>query len=112
MLVEMSAVEVRQTVGIGREVRRYPVENHGDAVLVQVIDQIHEILRRAVARCGSEITGGLISPGTIEGMFHHRQEFDVGEDYHSDVFGETGRSLAIGERTIVFFGYAHPRTDR
>jgi hypothetical protein len=49
VLVEMSAVEVGETVGVGREVRRHPVEDDGDAVLVQVVDQVHEILRRAVA---------------------------------------------------------------
>src|SRR5579862_5921834 len=63
VLVEMRAVEVGEAVGVGREVRRDPVENHADAVLVKVVDEVHEILRRAVARGGSEVAGGLISPG-------------------------------------------------
>ena len=91
----MRAVEISQAVGVGREVRRHPVEDHRDAVLVQVIHQIHEILRRAVARSGGEIAGGLVSPGTVEGMLHHRQEFDVSEAHASGIFGEARRGLAI-----------------
>jgi hypothetical protein len=96
VFVEMRAVEVGQTVGVGREVRWHPVENDGDAVLVQVIHQVHEILRRAVARSGSEIAGGLVSPGTVEGMLHHRQEFHVSEAHAPHVFGEPRRGFAIG----------------
>jgi len=111
VLIEMSAVEVSQPVGIGREVRRHPVEDHGNSVLMQVIHQIHEILRRAVARCGGEISGGLISPGTVEGMLHYRQKFDVGEAHSPHVFGKARRSLAIAKRTIVFFWDTHPRAQ-
>ena len=79
VLVEVRAVEVGEAVRVGRKVRRYPVEDHANAVLVQVVDQVHEILRRAVARRGREVSGGLVSPGTVEGMLHHRQELDMGE---------------------------------
>ena len=111
VFVEMRAVEVGQAVPVGREVRRHPVENHADAVLVQVVDQVHEILRRAVARRGSEVAGGLVSPGTVERMLHDRQELDVGEAHLVDVFGESRRRLAIGERAVVFFRHAHPRAE-
>ena len=36
VLVQVRAVEVGQAVLVGREVRRHPVEDHADAVLVQV----------------------------------------------------------------------------
>ena len=64
---------------IGREMRGHPIENHADAMLMQVVHQIHEILRRAVARGGREIAGGLISPRSVKRMLHDGQEFDVGE---------------------------------
>ena len=111
VLVEVRAVEVGEAVRVGREVRRHPVENDADAVLVQVVDQVHEILRRAVARGGREVAGGLISPGTVERMLHHRQELDVGEAHLVDVFGEAGRDLAVGQRAVVLFGDAHPRAE-
>ena len=62
MLVKVRAVEVGETVCVGREVRRNPIENHTDVVPVQVVHQVHEILRRAVAGSGSEVAGGLVSP--------------------------------------------------
>ena len=88
VLVEMRAVEIGEAVRVGREVRRNPVENDADAVLVQVVDQVHEVLRRAEARGGREVAGGLVSPGTVEGMLHHGQELDVGEAHLVDVFGK------------------------
>ncbi len=75
-----------------------------DAVLVQVVDQIHEILRRAVARRGREVAGGLVSPGTVKGMLHHGQELDVREAHLIDVFGEARRGLAVGEGAIMSSG--------
>ena len=111
VLEQMRAVEEGEAVAVGREVRRHPVENHGDAVLVQVVDQIHEILRRAVTRRGSEIARRLVSPGAVEGMLHDGQQFDVGESQLVHVVGEAGRDLAIGERAVVFFGDAHPGAE-
>ena len=45
VLVKVSAVEVRQAVLVGREMRRHPIENYADAALVQGVDQEHQILR-------------------------------------------------------------------
>ena len=42
VLVEVRAVEKGQAVLVGREVRRHPIENHADAVLVQVVDEVHQ----------------------------------------------------------------------
>src|SRR5215469_7904608 len=107
----MSPVKVSQPVSVGREVRRNPVENDGNAVLVKMVDQVHEILRRAVARGRSEVAGGLVSPGAVKRVLHHRQEFDVSESQLADVFGEAGSDFAIGERAVVFFGNTHPGAE-
>ena len=87
VFVKMRAIEVGKAVGVGREVGGNPVENHGNAVLVQIIDQIHEILRRAVARGGGEVAGGLVSPGAEEWVLHDWQELDVGIAHAVHVFG-------------------------
>ena len=108
VVVEVGAIEVGKPVCIGGKMGRNPVQNHGDAVLVQVVHQIHEILRRSVARSRGEVTGRLISPGTIERMFHHWQKFDVGETQLPDVFGEARRGFTIVERTIMVFRDTHP----
>src|SRR5215469_13099746 len=107
----MSPVKVSQPVSVGREVRRNPVENDGNAVLVEIVDQVHEILRRAVARGRSEVAGGLVSPGAVKRVLHHGQEFDVSESQLADVFGEAGCDFAIRERAVVFLGNTHPGAE-
>ena len=99
VLEEMGAVEKCKAVAIGREVRGNPVENDADVVLVEIIDEIHEILRRAVTRGGREVAGGLISPGAVERMLHDGEQFDVGEAQLVDVIGKAGRDFAVGQRS-------------
>ena len=77
VLVKVRAVEERQAVGVGGKVRRHPVQDHADPVLVAVIDEIHEVFRSAVAAGGREVAHGLITPRFIQRMLHHRQQFDV-----------------------------------
>ena len=62
VLVQMRAVEVDQPVRIGGKVRRHPVEDDADPVPMQVIDEIHEILRCPVAGGRREIPGRLVTP--------------------------------------------------
>ena len=57
--------------------RRHPIQNHADPALVQVIDEVHEIFRRAVAAGGREIPRGLVAPGFIQRMLHHRHQFHM-----------------------------------
>src|SRR5215467_1405693 len=61
MLEQMGAVEVCETVRVGREVRRHPIKYHADSALVKVIDEKHEVLRRAITCGRCEISGRLIS---------------------------------------------------
>ena len=100
----MGAIEIGKPVSVRGEVRRDPVKNDRDAVLVEIVHQVHEILRRAVTRSWGEVAGRLVSPGAIERMFHDGQEFDVREAQLSYVFGQARSSFAIGERAIVLFG--------
>ena len=107
----MRAVEVGQAVLVVGEVRRYPVEDDADAALVQVVDQVHEILRRAEARAGRVVAGDLVSPRAEERMLHDRHELDVGEAHLVHIVGQLGRQLAIGERAVALFGHAHPGAE-
>lgn len=50
VFVQRGAVELGQTVGIGGEMRRHPIENHADVGLVTGIDERREIVRRAETR--------------------------------------------------------------
>ena len=64
---------------VGRKVRGHPVEDHADAALVQVVDEVHEVLRRAVARGRREVAGGLVAPGAVERVLGDRHQLHVRE---------------------------------
>ena len=108
MFEEMSAVEIGQAVAIRRKVRRDPIEDHGNTVLVQIVDQVHKILRSAETRGRSKVAGRLVPPRSIKGMLHQRQKFHMSEVHAPRVFSQTRRHLSIGQRTIVLLGYTHP----
>src|SRR3989304_2954440 len=72
------------------------------------VDKVHQILRRSVAAGRREVSGGLITPRTVEGMLGERQELDVGEAHLLCVLRQPRCYLSIAERAIGFLGYAPP----
>ena len=67
-----------QSVNIPREAGGHPVEDHTDPRLVQLIDKIHEVLRRSVARRRRIVAKRLVAPRFIQRMLHHRHELYMG----------------------------------
>src|SRR5881398_1276634 len=57
VLVQMGAIEEPEPVLVGGKVRGHPVQDDPDPVLVQVVDQIHEVLWRSVPAGRSEVSG-------------------------------------------------------
>ena len=62
MLVERGAVELGQGKTVGWKVSRHPVHDYTDLILMENIDQIHEVLRRAEAVGRRKEAGDLIAP--------------------------------------------------
>jgi len=108
VLEQVGAVEVGESKLVGGEVRGYPVEDDPDAVLVEDIDQVHEVLGGPEAAGNGEVAGGLVTPGSVEGVFHDRKELDMGESVVDQVPGEFRGELPVGERAAVFVRGAHP----
>ena len=108
VLEQMRAIEIGQAVSVRGEVGRHPIQNHSDSVLMQVVHEEHEVLWGSEARRGREISGGLVAPGTIKRMLHHRQEFHMGEPHALQVLGQLGRGLTIAQGAIVIVQGAHP----
>jgi hypothetical protein len=104
----MSAVEEGEAVLVARKVRGHPVENHTDAALMEMIHQIHEVLRCAVARSRREVAGNLITPRAVERVLHHGHELHVREAHFDDVVAELMRHLAVRERAVVLVWHAAP----
>ena len=102
MLVEMGAIKEAQPVLISGEMRGHPVQNHANSLLVQIVNKIHEVLRRAIAAGGSEVSCGLVSPGAIEGMLHDGQKLHMGKSHLLDIFSELRCQFTVGEETVGF----------
>ena len=105
---EVRAVKERQGMCISREMRGHPIQNHADALLVQVIDEIHEILRRAVTAGGRKKAGGLIAPGGEKWVFGNREQLHVSEVHLAHVLGQFGRQLTVGQPAVAFLGHPPP----
>ena len=81
--------------------RRHPVEDHADAVLVQHVDEVHEVLRRAVARGRREVAGRLVAPRAVERVLGHRHQLDVREAPLAHVVGERLRNVAVRRQQVA-----------
>src|ERR1700728_2881605 len=87
MFEQRSAIEARQSVRIGGEVRRHPVENDADTGGVQRLDETYQPLGRSELAARSEKAQRLIAPRSAEREFGDRQQFEVRE-MHFDQIGD------------------------
>ena len=108
ILIGRGAVEIRQSLRILREVRRYPVEDHADAMLVKIIHHVHELLRGAMTARRCEIAGHLIAPARIERMLRDAHQLDVGVAHIVTVLGELMCRLGIGIETVFLLAVLLP----
>src|SRR5205823_3268570 len=97
----MRSVEVCESVLIGREMRRDPIENDADSALMQDVDHVHQVLRRSVAARRREKAGDLITPRSIERMLHDRHQLDVREVHLARVLRERSSDFAISGQTVL-----------
>ena len=111
VLVAGRAVEAAQAVAVAREVGRHPVENHADAVLVAVIDEVGEIFRRAVAAGDGEVADGLIAPRAGKRMLADRHQFDVRVAHFLAIGDELMRQLAIVQPAVMAVRAALPAAE-
>ena len=95
MLVEAGAVKVGKPVGVPGEMGRNPVQDHADARLVELIHEIHEILRRAVPGRRRVVTDHLVSPGAVQGMLHDGHQLYVGVAHLLDIRNQLRRDLPV-----------------
>ena len=76
--------------------RGNPIQDDADPLLMKIIDQIHEIGRRAEPAGRSKVTDDFVSPRTIEGMLHDGEKLDMRKTRVMDVIGQKRRHLAVG----------------
>ncbi len=111
VLVEMRAVESRQSEGVGGEVRRHPVEDHTDPGLMERVDEGRR--SRPASRSGRSGRSSrcLVSPRAVERMLHDRHDLDVGEPVVAHVVDEEGSDLRVGERAAALFWHSAPGSE-
>src|SRR5277367_3111502 len=78
VFVERGAVETRQPLLIGREMRRDPVEDDAKPRGVRPIDEAREGGRIAETAGRGKQADRLVAPGFIEWMLADRQKLDMG----------------------------------
>ena len=95
------SVKFIETERVLREMRRNPVQYNSYAVFVAFINEIHEVVRSAVARGRRKVSGDLIAPGAVKRVLHYRQQLDVRIAHVENIGHEPVRELAVGERVPV-----------
>src|SRR5215469_7586406 len=85
-----------------------PIEDDTDSVLMESVNEKHEIGRSAEPARGREVADGFISPRAVEGVLHDRKKFDVRETRVMDVFSQGRCHLAVSEPAATLFGHASP----
>ena len=96
VLVKIGSVKFAQSMLVLAKVRRHPVENDGDPLLMQPVHKIHEIMRRTVARGRRKVAGALIAPRIVQRILRDRHQL------HAVVaqFGHIRRKL-VGKRAVI-----------
>src|SRR5690554_5149445 len=89
-------------MGVGGEVRWYPVEDYPKPRAVAGVDEVGEVRRGTEAPAGRKLAQRLVAPGAAEGVLHDRQQLDMGEAHlqyiRNQVIGEFAPAI---DRAIV-----------
>ena len=101
VLVERAAVEMRQAVRVGGEMRGHPVEDHAEPRRVRAIDEARESFRLAEAPRRREQPDRLIAPGRVERMLADRQQLEMREAEIDGVGNQLVREFVVAQEAIV-----------
>src|SRR6266850_8512221 len=111
MFVKGRAIETRQLKCVVRKMRRHPVHDHADIMLVEMVDQIAKVVGRAVTRGWCVVIADLITPRWSIRMFLQRQELNMSKARFQNVLGKCMGHLAITEGTIIFLDPPPPGSE-
>ena len=113
IFVKRRAVKLVQTVLVLGEVRRHPVQNHADAVGVELVHEVAEVLGRTEAGGGRKVAAALIAPAAVEGIFSDREQLHVGVAHLLHVGHQQIGDLAVVQICItIHVGLAVTGTPR
>ena len=102
MLIQTGSVKIGQAERISRKMGRNPVQNHSDPVLMHIIHKIHKILWCSKARGRGIISGYLVSPGSVQRVFHDRHQLNMRIPHLLHIIGKQRRNLSVITELIRF----------
>ena len=102
IFIEGMAVKISQSVGVLWKMGRYPVQNDADTVFMEIIYKIHEILWRAISGGRRKISGYLIAPGAVIGMFRNSHKLYMGISHFLHIGSQLMGGLDICIAAIFF----------
>ncbi len=111
MLVEMRTVKTGQAVSIPRKMGRYPIEDDADTILVAVIDKKLKIIGGAKPGGGGKISGHLIAPRPVQGVFGDRQQLNVGIPHFLDIGDKFPAEVPVGKKILSLLPFSFPRSQ-
>ena len=97
MFEERRAVKEPQPVRIPCKMRGNPVHDDTDALAMCAVNEIHQLLRLAVARRRRIIASDLIAPAGIIGILHQRHNLNVGISHIDHIVDQLFRQFAVAE---------------
>ena len=106
------SIKPSKSMGIGCKVSRNPIQNYTDVMLMQLIDKIHEIIRRSVTGGRCIVSGHLITPGSIKRMLSNSHQFNMSIFHFCQVFHNAVCKLTIIVESLLFRTWmTHPGTN-
>ena len=109
MFKKRSAVEPCQPVSVTRKVRRNPVHNYADAVIVARINKIFKFRRVSVSAVDRIIPRHLIAPASVKRILAYRHKLNVRITHFFYIRNKLVFHFGIGiVRTVLF---CFPRTE-
>ena len=100
MFIYSCSVKIGKSMGIFREVGRYPIKNNAYLLTVKIINKIFEILRSSITGCRCIIAGYLISPGTVKRMFGNTHKLNMCIPHLFNILGKLRCQFSVGIETI------------
>ena len=95
------SVEPVKAVLVLWEMGRRPIQYNADAVFMHHVNKLHKIVGGSVAGGWGKISGCLIPPGAVEGIFGYGHNFNMGIAHILNVDRKLFPKLFIGQGVAV-----------
>ena len=101
VLIAGFAVKLVQTEGVLGEVGGYPVQDHADAGLMELVHQPHKVVGGAVPAGGGKVAGALVAPGGVQGVLGDGEQLHMGESHFLHIGHQILADVPVGEHLVL-----------